>query len=35
MDSFVEDPEELLAFIEENADTWDIVEDDIPSLTAL
>ena len=30
----VEDPEELLAFIEENADTWDIVEDDIPSLTA-
>ena len=30
----VEDPEELLAFIEENADTWDVVEDDIPSLTA-
>ncbi len=30
----VEDPEELLAFIEENADTWDIIEDDIPSLTA-
>lgn len=30
----VEDPEELLAFIEENAETWDIIEDDIPSLTA-
>ena len=30
----VEDPEELRSFMQEHADTWDVVEDDIPSLMA-